>query len=87
VFVGQFVPFPEDVMVKRVAGLPPMCTFDADVEGLALPMTMPDATPVPTPALSPLVIGIVVPELCAGAPQMRTLYTADTAEAPCAMLG
>jgi hypothetical protein len=29
-------------------------------------MTVPDATPMETPALSPLVMGIMVPRLCAG---------------------
>jgi hypothetical protein len=72
-FVGQFVPLPLEVMLMKVAGLPPMLTLVDDVDGLALPITMPDATPVPTPALSPLVMGIVVPELCAGALTTRTV--------------
>jgi hypothetical protein len=87
VFVGQFVPLPEDIIVNRVAGLPPIMTLDADVDGLAFPITIPDATPVPTPALSPLVIGMVVPWLCAGALQMRTLYAAETPIALWAMFG
>jgi hypothetical protein len=33
-FVGQFVPLPLEVMLRKVAGLPPMLTLDEDVEGL-----------------------------------------------------
>jgi hypothetical protein len=87
VFVGQFVPLAMEVIVKRVAGLPPMRTLNAAVVGLSFPITIPEATPVPRPALSPLVIGTEVPMLCAGALAMSTLSTKDTAVAPCAMFG
>jgi hypothetical protein len=45
--VGQFVPWLIDDIVRRVTGLPPTRQVNAAVRGLAFPITIPDATPVP----------------------------------------
>src|SRR5664279_2278820 len=74
-------------LVKRVAGAPPMTTVNAAVTWRAGPITVPEATPVATPALSPLDIGTVDASVCTGAPSMRTLYAAPNAVGPVATLG
>jgi hypothetical protein len=48
---------------------------------------VPEATPVATPALSPLVMGIEVAMLWAGVPPYSTVGTLGMAVGPMAMLG
>src|SRR5580698_7762034 len=84
---GQLVPLLTDIDVSRVAGAPPTRKVKAPVSGVAGPITVPDATPMARPALSPLVRGIIVDMLCAGAHEKRTLYTAGTPIGPIAILG
>ena len=50
-------------------------------------MTMPDATPRPTPALSPLVMGVIVPRLWAGIAMIITVIWLGIAVGPIAILG
>ena len=73
---GQFVEFVMVIDVKRVAGMPPTSAVNAAVTCREGPMTMPDATPIATPGLSPFVMGTVVDMLCAGAHMNSTLYAA-----------
>ena len=70
---GQFVEFCKEVLVSFVAGMPPTSTVKEAVRCFDGPITMPDATPVLTPALSPFESGTCVLILCAGAHIMRTL--------------
>jgi hypothetical protein len=84
---GTFVEFCSDALVKRVAGIPPNKQVNAPVKCRDGPITVPDATPVTTPALSPLVIGIMVSRLCAGAHINNTLKTGFAAIGPAAILG
>jgi hypothetical protein len=84
---GMFVEFCNDMLVSLVPGIPAMSTVNEPVTCREGPITIPDATPVATPALSPLVIGIVVLMLCTGMAVMRILYTAPTAMGPAAMFG
>jgi len=70
---GVFVLFCRDALLIRVKGIPPTSVVnDADKCRLG-PMTKPDATPMDTPALSPLVRGTTVLMLCAGAQPIKTL--------------
>lgn len=48
--------FWSEALVIRDAGIPPMRHVNAPVRCRDGPMTVPDATPMLTPALSPLVI-------------------------------
>src|SRR5690606_14566934 len=57
---GQLVLFWMATLVSRVCGAPPTSTVKAAVTCRRGPITEPDATPVATPALSPLVMGVVV---------------------------
>jgi hypothetical protein len=84
---GQLVEFWSDMLVSFVAGVPPTSTLKAAVRCLHGPMTVPEATPIDTPALSPLVMGMVVAILCTGIHIMRTLNWEGTAVGPIAMLG
>jgi hypothetical protein len=52
----------------RVQGVPFSSTVNAPVMWREGPITVCDTTPISTPALSPLVIGVVVAMLCAGVP-------------------
>ena len=70
---GQLVEFCNDVLVTRVAGMPPTRHVKPPVRCREGPITIPDATPVASPALSPLVMGIEVPRLWAGAHMKSTL--------------
>ena len=84
---GQFVEFCKDALVTRVAGMPPTRHVKAPVRCREGPMTVPDATPVATPELSPLVMGIVVPRLWAGAHMKSTLGTIFTPMGPAVIFG
>jgi hypothetical protein len=70
---GQLVEFWSDMLVILVAGIPTTRTVKAAVKCLCGPMTVPEATPIETPGLSPLVKGIVVAMLWTGIAMMRTL--------------
>ncbi len=70
---GQLVLFCRDMLLKRVAGMPPTKVVNEAVRCREGPITMPEATPMATPALSPLVSGTVVPMLCAGVAMNITL--------------
>ena len=50
-------------------------------------MTVPDATPVARPGLSPFVMGMVVPMLCAGMPMISIVGQLGIAMGPIAILG
>ena len=63
---GQFVLFWSDMLVIRVAGALPTIVVNDAVRCRSGPMTIADATPVATPALSPFERGTVVSMLCAG---------------------
>jgi hypothetical protein len=84
---GAFVEFCSDIEVSRVAGIPENSTVNAPVRCRDGPMTVPDATPMDTPALSPFVSGIVVPRLCAGIAMIITVIWLGIAVGPMAMLG
>lgn len=84
---GQLVLFCNEALVNLVAGMPLKSTVNAPVKCRLGPMTVPDATPMLMPALSPFVMGIVVPMLCAGPPMMRILGQLGMAMGPAAMLG
>ena len=79
--------FCSDIEVSRVAGIPENSTVNAPVRCRDGPMTVPDATPMDTPALSPFVSGIVVPRLCAGIAMIITVIWLGIAVGPMAMLG
>ena len=72
---GAFVLFCKVTLVSRASGIPPTSTENAPVIVRAGPITEPDAIPVPTPALSPFVMGGDVPRLCAGVHVISTLAT------------
>src|SRR5688572_32138917 len=71
----------------RVAGMPLSSTVNAPVTCRDGPMTVPEATPMFTPELSPLVMGMVVPRLCAGMHMKRIVGQFGMAIGPMAMLG
>ncbi|MCY1214655.1 hypothetical protein D9M72_264800 [compost metagenome] len=79
--------FCSELLVRRVAGMPWNSTVNAPVRWRHGPITVPEATPSSTPGLSPLLIGIVVPRLCAGPPMMRIVGQLGMAIAPIAMFG
>ena len=70
-----------------MAGIPRKRTVNAPVKWRLGPMTVPDATPVATPGLSPFVMGMVVPKLCAGIPMIRIVGQLGMAIGPIAILG
>ena len=57
----RLVLFWSDMLVSRVAGMTPEKTLKEPRRWRSGPITMPEATPMATPALSPLVIGTTVP--------------------------
>lgn len=71
----------------RVAGIPKNKTVNAPVKWRLGPITVADATPVAKPALSPLVMGMVVPMLCAGIPMIKMVGQLGMAIGPIAILG
>lgn len=87
--VGQLVPFWSAGESHLVAGSPPVNTFIDPMVLRAGPIIMPEATPPATPALSPLLIGTVVPMLCAGSIEIRCLsdVVGGSAIGSMAMLG
>jgi hypothetical protein len=52
------------IEVNRVMGMPPMIVVNDPSRWREGPITMPDATPVSRPALSPFESGITVAMLC-----------------------
>jgi hypothetical protein len=84
---GQLVLFCSATLVILVAGMPKNNTVNAPVKWRLGPITVADATPVAKPALSPLVMGIVVPILCAGMPMIKIVGQFGIAIGPIAMLG
>src|SRR5690606_11578137 len=81
------IPFWVFTEVKRVVGAQRFKYVNAPVRGDDGPMTRWEVTPVPRPALSPLVIGVIVNKLCTGAKQCRMLKHTGTAGGPNAMSG
>ena len=86
---GQLVMFCSVGESHLVAGSPPVNTFTDPMVLRAGPIIMPEATPPATPALSPLLIGTVVPMLCAGSIEIRCLsdVVGGSAIGSMAMLG
>ncbi len=84
---GQLVEFCKETLVIRVAGIPPISTVKAPVKCLDGPMTVPEATPMATPELSPFVMGIVVPRLWTGIHMISTFTWDGMAVGPIATLG
>jgi len=84
---GALVEFCSETLVKRVAGMPFNKQVNAPVTFRWGPITVPEATPSAKPELSPLVIGVVVPMLCAGMPEISTSTILGTAIAEIAMFG
>ncbi|MCY1220315.1 hypothetical protein D9M72_323250 [compost metagenome] len=74
-------------LVMRVQGVPLSSTVNAPVMWRDGPITVCDTTPMSTPALSPLVIGVVVAMLCTGVPPYRMFQALGRAVGPSAMLG
>ena len=60
--------FCTDRLVMRVHGVPLSSTVKAPVMWREGPITVCETTPISTPALSPLVIGVTVAMLWAGVP-------------------
>ena len=78
---------PMETLVSRVAGMPFISTVKAPVTWRCGPITVPEATPIDTPALSPLVIGMLVPMLWLGMHIVMIVGTKPSAIGASAMLG
>jgi hypothetical protein len=76
-----------DRLVMRVQGVPLSSTVNAPVMWREGPITVCDTTPISTPALSPLVMGVTVARLCAGAPPYRMFQALGMAVGPSAKFG
>jgi len=86
---GQLVRFCIAGLSHLVEGVPPVKTLTLPIRFRAGPMMIPDITPPFTPALSPMVMGIMVVMLCAGIMEIRCFSDAvgGIAIGNCPMLG
>ncbi len=78
-----FVEFCIVRLVSRVTGEPLIKTELAPNVCLAGPITVPEATPILTPALSPVVMGKFVAMLCTGEPANKIFMALVMPVGPC----
>ena len=71
---GTFIlePFCPVIDVNRAAGLPPKKVAVLPIKNFVGPMIPPEIIPPATPGWSPLLIGISVPTVWAGPPEINT---------------
>jgi hypothetical protein len=78
----ELVEFCDVILLNRVIGEPLIKTELAPCVCRDDPMTVPEATPILTPALSPFVIGVIVARLWTGEPTNKMLGTFGVAVFP-----